>query len=226
MRLLVAGLIAVIVGLVVAVVVIANNNDSSSSTPRRRPRSPRCRPTPTRRRPAPPPARPRRRPPTRRPRPAPPRRRPPRRRPPLPRPRKKTAAAASQRRRRGPLRPPPAIRSPHHAGEDDVALRGAVERVAGAQHQALVADLLDDADVARVDDLGLLHPVGEGRVGHLEGDPVAPLHRVDVAEGRQVGGAVAGDPDRAALAGERRLAGSGRGPSGGWPCRCPGRRRC
>ena len=41
---------------------------------------------------------------------------------------------------------------PHQPREDDEALFGAVERVAGAQHEALVADLADDPDIAGVDD--------------------------------------------------------------------------
>jgi len=35
----------------------------------------------------------------------------------------------------------------NEAGEDDVALRGAVERVAGAQDEALEARVVDDPDV-------------------------------------------------------------------------------
>ena len=77
--------------------------------------------------------------------------------------------------------------------EYDEALRGAVERVAGGEHEALVADLTHDLHVARVDDLGSLDPIGEGRVGHLQGHGVAAVHRVDVAEGGEVCGPMAGD---------------------------------
>ncbi len=75
----------------------------------------------------------------------------------------------------------------------------------GAQHQALVADVADDADLVRLHRRRCLHAVDEGAVGHLEDHLVAAVHRVDLAEGRQVGGAVTGDPDRPALARERRL---------------------
>ena len=47
--------------------------------------------------------------------------------------------------------------------------------------------------------------VDEGPVGHLQRDLVALLHRVDVAEGGEVGGPVAGDRDRLALARHRRF---------------------
>ena len=95
--------------------------------------------------------------------------------------------------------------APHLAGVHDDPLRRAVERMAGAQHQAAVADRLQHGEVLVVDDLGLLDAVDEAPVGHVDDDPVARVELVDVAERRAVGGAVAGDRRRPALAGQRRL---------------------
>src|SRR3954454_2865729 len=93
--------------------------------------------------------------------------------------------------------------TPDESGEHHDPLGRAVERVAGAQDEAVVAHGVQDPGGVVVDDLGLLNPVGEGAVGHGEDDPVAALEVVDMAEGRPVGGTVAGDGHGAALAGQR-----------------------
>ena len=84
-------------------------------------------------------------------------------------------------------------------------LRGAVERVAGGEDDALRADVVDDVGFGRIDDVRLLDLVGERPVGNLEDHLVADLDVGDVAERREVGGAVAGDPDRLALSRQARV---------------------
>src|SRR6266545_4448793 len=85
------------------------------------------------------------------------------------------------------------------------AMGGAVEGVAGGEHQLVVIDRLQDLDVLRIDDLVPGDLVGERRVGHLQADLVAVLDLIYVAEGGEVGGAVAGDRHRPRLSRERGL---------------------
>src|SRR3954452_18784147 len=94
---------------------------------------------------------------------------------------------------------------PRQAGEDDDPLSGAEQRMAGAEHQAVVAHALDDPQRVGVHDPRALHAVGERRVGHLDDDAVAPAQLVDVAKRREVGGAVPGDRGRPGHARQRRL---------------------
>ena len=83
--------------------------------------------------------------------------------------------------------------------EDEQAFGGAEQGRAGGQDEAAVADV---ARPPRWTSVGRDHAVpddrvGEVRVGHLQPDPAARTQRVDVAEGREVGRAVAGDRGRA-----------------------------
>ena len=73
------------------------------------------------------------------------------------------------------------------------------------EHEALATDVVDDLHLAGVHHLRVLHRVREAGVGHLEDDLVPLLEFVDVMEGGEVGGPVAGYRNRPSLAGERCL---------------------
>src|SRR5439155_169050 len=93
----------------------------------------------------------------------------------------------------------------HQPREDDDALGRAVERMAGGQHEAVVADALDDPERVGTDDAPALDAVREGGVRHRDRDRVAVAEAVDVAKRRAVRRAVPGDGDRSRRAGQRRL---------------------
>src|SRR3954453_7525540 len=77
--------------------------------------------------------------------------------------------------------------------------------MAGREYEPLIANGIDDVGLGRRDDAVGLHRVDEVRVGHLDLDLVARLQRIDMAEGREVGGPVTGDADCRALSRESRV---------------------
>src|SRR4051812_9003177 len=93
----------------------------------------------------------------------------------------------------------------HEPREDHDALGRAVERVARAEDEPVIALAVDDPHRVGADDALALHAIGEAAVGHGHGDRVALAQAVDVAEGRAVGRAVPGDGHGAGRSGERRL---------------------
>ena len=102
--------------------------------------------------------------------------------------------------------------TPCQAREDDDPVRGAEARVAGDEHELVVARAAQDAEVARLDDAAARDAVAQGRVGHARRDGVARAQLVDAAEGRAVGRPVPGDRRGAAGAGQRRAV-DGAGPA-------------
>src|SRR4051812_9519277 len=66
------------------------------------------------------------------------------------------------------------------AREDDDPLSGAEQRVAGAEHQTVVAHAPEDPQRVGVDDPRALDAVGERRIGHLDRDAVAAAQVVDM----------------------------------------------
>ena len=87
---------------------------------------------------------------------------------------------------------------------DDESLGGAVARGAGAQGQFGRGGGVDDRDVVRAHRLAADHVVLEGSLGGGDVDGVAGDQLVQIVEGVEVGGPVAGDGGIAGLPGERR----------------------
>ena len=88
--------------------------------------------------------------------------------------------------------------------EDHDALRGRVQRMAGGEHEPVVARALGHPRRGRRHDPRALDLVGEVPVGHAQMDRVAVAQLVELAERRAVGRAMTGDRHRAADPGQRR----------------------
>ena len=115
--------------------------------------------------------------------------------------------------------------APHEPREHDDPLRRAVERVAGAQDEPLVAHLGPaPTGPGRRRSSCCSHPVDEAPVRHVDGDPLAAA-----AAGRCAGTGRrrwCGGPRSPSCRGRRAAASrdSGRAPCGGCRRRCPPRR--
>src|SRR4051794_5093260 len=85
-------------------------------------------------------------------------------------------------------------------GGDDEPFARRVLRVAGREHEGRVVGLFQhDARTLRGQNEHVVDPVPERAGLRLQGDGVSDLHLVEVAEGREVRGAVAGDAHAAGV---------------------------
>src|SRR5919197_454105 len=84
--------------------------------------------------------------------------------------------------------------------QDHDATSGGKQGMTGAQHESIMGYPAQYRQIRRLDDSPVLDRVAEGRVGQAQRHEVTPAQRVEVAERRAVGRAMAGDRDGAALA--------------------------
>src|SRR4051794_19124491 len=92
----------------------------------------------------------------------------------------------------------------HEPREDHYATSGGKERMTGTEHQTIMADAAQNRQVPGLDYPTVLHRVAEGAVRQAHGDRIAAAQRVEMAEGRAVGGPVPCDGRGGVLARQRR----------------------
>src|SRR5436309_15659236 len=88
------------------------------------------------------------------------------------------------------------VRDVTQPGEDEKPVRGAEQRIAGREHQAVIADVPGHPPRRWVDDSVELNHVDESPVRHREKDSVSRTQGIEVTKRSQKRGSVARDRHR------------------------------